>query len=125
MSCRAPRNGWIFVCIMPYNSNQNTSAKALKDALGCIDDLTMAAAEVAAIFHTYQVLVEETGVPADPQVIEECAQMFSSMNRMMLRQKADLQHLQMMKRSMAKSEKIVKDLRKNKAEKSNQAVAVA
>jgi len=31
----------------------------------------------------------------------------------------------MMKRSMAKSEKIVKDLRKNKAKKSNQAVAVA
>lgn len=111
---------------MSYSTNStNTSAKALKDALGCIDDLTMAAAEVAAIFHTYQVLVEETGVPADPQVIEECAQMFSSMNRMMLRQKADLQHLQMMKRSMAKSEKIVKDLRKNKAEKSNPAVAVA
>lgn len=106
-------------------ANSNTSAKSLKDALSCIDNLTEAAAEVAAIFHTYQVLVEETGVPADPQVIEECAQMFSSMNRMMLRQKADLQHLQMMKRSMAKSEKIVKDLRKNKAEKSNQAVAVA
>lgn len=111
--------------MLTANSNPNTSAKALKNALSCIDNLTEAAAEVAAIFHTYQVLVEETGIPADPQVIEECSQMFATMNRMMLRQKADLQHLQMMKRSMAKSEKIVKDLRKNKAEKSNQAVAVA
>lgn len=110
---------------MRYSNSTNTSAKALKGAIECIDDLTMAAAEVAAIFHTYQVLIEETGIPADPQVVEECSQMFSAMNRMMLRQKADLQHLQMMKRSMAKSEKIVKDLRKNKAEKSNQAVAVA
>lgn len=46
---------------MSYNSNPNTSAKSLKDALSCIDNLTEAAAEVAAIFHTYQVLVEETG----------------------------------------------------------------
>lgn len=107
------------------NSNPNTSAKALKDALGCIDDLTMAAAEVAAIFHTYQVLVEETGVPADPQVIEECAQMFSSMNRMMLRQKADLQHAYMMKKAMAKSDKLLKEIRKPKSEKQNQSVAVA
>ena len=110
---------------MLYTNSNNISAKALKGAIDCIDNLTMAAAEVSAIFHTYQVIVEETGMPADPQVIEECSQMFATMNRMMLRQKADLQHLQMMKRSMAKSEKIVKGMRKKKAEKSNQAVAVA
>lgn len=110
---------------MLYNSNPNTSAKSLKDALSCIDNLTEAAAEVAAIFHTYQVLVEETGIPADPQVIEECSQMFAVMNRMLLKDKADLQHAYMMKKSMAKSEKILKEVKKSKTGKSNQAVAVA
>lgn len=110
---------------MLYNSNPNTSAKALKNALECIENLTEAAAEVAAIFHTYQVIVEENDIPADPQVIEECSQMFATMNRMMLRQKADLQHVQMMKKSMAESDKLIKTMRKKKAEKSNQAVAVA
>lgn len=105
-------------------ANSNTSAKALKDALGCIDDLTMAAAEVAAIFHTYQVLIEQTGLPADPQVIEECSQMFATMNRMMLRQKADLQHLHMMQKSMAKSEKILRGSSR-KSKKSDKAAAVA
>lgn len=106
-------------------ANSNTSAKSLKDALSCIDNLTEAAAEVAAIFHTYQVLVEETGIPADPQVIEECSQMFAVMNRMLLKDKADLQHAYMMKKSMAKSEKILKEVKKSKTGKSNQAVAVA
>lgn len=105
-------------------ANSNTSAKALKDAMGCIDDLTMAAAEVAAIFHTYQVLIEQTGLPADPQVIEECSQMFATMNRMMLRQKADLQHLHMMQKSMAKSEKILRGSSR-KSKKSDKAAAVA
>lgn len=107
------------------NSNPNTSAKSLKKALECIENLTEAAAEVAAIFHTYQVIVEETGIPADPQVIEECSQMFATMNRMMLRQKADLQHVRMMKKSMAKSDRVLKNIKKKHAEKSNQAVAVA
>lgn len=105
-------------------ANSNTSAKALKDAMGCIDDLTMAAAEVAAIFHTYQVLIEQTGLPADPQAIEECSQMFATMNRMMLRQKADLQHLHMMQKSMAKSEKILRGSSR-KSKKSDKAAAVA
>ena len=46
---------------MSYTNSNNISAKALKGAIDCIDDLTMAAAEVSAIFHTYQVIVEETG----------------------------------------------------------------
>lgn len=106
-------------------ANSNTSAKSLKDALSCIDNLTEAAAEVAAIFHTYQVLVEETGIPADPQVIEECSQMFAVMNRMLLKDKADLQHAYMMKKAMAKSDKLLKEIRKPKSEKQNQSVAVA
>ena len=110
---------------MSYNSNTNTSAKSLKKALECIENLTEAAAEVAAIFHTYQVIVEETGIPADPQVIEECSQMFATMNRMMLRQKADLQHVRMMKKSMAKGDRVLKNIKKKHADKSNQAVAVA
>lgn len=109
---------------MRYSNSKNTSAKALKDALGCIDDLTMAAVEVAAIFHTYQVLIEQTGLPADPQVIEECSQMFATMNRMMLRQKADLQHLQMMQKSMAKSEKVLRNAG-SKNKKSNQTAVTA
>lgn len=109
---------------MHYTNEKKTSAKALKDAMGCIDDLTMAAAEVAAIFHTYQVLIEQTGLPADPQVIEECSQMFATMNRMMLRQKADLQHLHMMQKSMAKSEKILRGSSR-KSKKSDKAAAVA
>lgn len=109
---------------MHYTNEKKTSAKALKDAMGCIDDLTMAAAEVAAIFHTYQVLIEQTGLPADPQAIEECSQMFATMNRMMLRQKADLQHLQMMQKSMAKSEKILRGSSR-KSKKSDKAAAVA
>ena len=115
-----------FFYFMRYsNSNPNTSAKSLKKALECIENLTEAAAEVAAIFHTYQVIVEETGIPADPQVIEECSQMFTSMNRMLLHQKADLQHVRMMKKSMAKSDRVLKNIKKKHAEKSNQAVAVA
>ena len=110
---------------MSYNSNSNTSAKSLKKALECIENLTEAAAQVAAIFHTYQIIVEENDIPADPQVIEECSQMFATMNRMMLRQKADLQHVKMMKKTMAKSDKVIKAMRKKKAEKSHQAVAVA
>ena len=106
------------------NETTNTSVKALKNALSCIDNLTEAAAEAAAIFRTYQVLVEETGIPADSQVIEECSQMFATMNKMMLRQKADLQHVCMMKKSMAESEKLTHDMIR-KIKKSDKAVAVA
>lgn len=109
---------------MNYANSKNTSAKALKNAITCIDNLTEAAAEVAAIFHTYQVAIEDNGIPADPQVVEECSQMFATMNRMLLRQKADLQHIQMMRSSMAKSDKLIRQSRKA-AGKSNQAVAVA
>lgn len=109
------------------NESKNISAKTLKHAIDCIDNLTEAAAEVAAVFHTYQMIVEETGIPADPQMIEECSQMFATMNKMMLRQKADLQHLRMMQKSMAQGEKILKDLKdaRKKEQKSSQQVAVA
>ena len=110
---------------MSYTNSKKISTKMLKHALECIDNLTEAAAEVAAIFHTYQMIIEETGLPADPQVIEECSQMFSSMNRMMLHQKADLQHLGMLQKSMGKADKVLKDAKKRHAEKSKQAVAVA
>ena len=108
-------------------TNSNISAKSLKHAIDCIDNLTEAAAEVAAVFHTYQMIVEDNDIPADPQMIEECSQMFAAMNKMMLRQKADLQHIRMMQKSMAQGEKVLKDLKdaRKKAQKSNQQVAVA
>ena len=110
--------------VLEYLEN-TASVKSLKHAIDCIDNLIEAAAEVAAVFHTYQVIVEDTDLPSDTQIIEECSQMFATMNRMMLRQKADLQHVKMMKKTMAKSDKVIKAMRKKKAEKSNQAVAVA
>ena len=112
------------ISIMHYTNSNNISAKSLKNALECIDNLTEAAAEVAAIFHTYQAVIENGGLPADPQVVEECSQMFVSMNRMLLRQKADLQHIGMMQKSMAKAEKIINGTGRE-SKKSNQAVAVA
>ena len=96
--------------------NKRYSAKALKQSLGLLKDLTEAAAEVSAIFHTYQVLIEETGLPADPQAIEECAQIFQTVNRMMLKEQAELTHLLQMQSSMKKSDAIIKDFRKKKAE---------
>lgn len=101
---------------MRYNSNKRYSAKALKSTISMIQDLTEASAEVSAIFHTYQVMVEETGLPVDPQVMEECAQIFQTVNRMMLKEQAELTHLLQMQSSMKKSDAIIKDFRKKKAE---------
>ena len=97
-------------------NEKKISASALESALDCLDQLTNAAAQVAAIFHTYQVIVETTGLPVSSQSIEECSQMFSTMNLMMLREKADLQHKGMMQASMAKSDRLTKKLRQKKAE---------
>ena len=106
---------------MRYNNEKRYSAKALKQSLGLLKDLTEAAAEVSAIFHTYQVLIEETGLPADPQAIEECAQIFQTVNRMMLKEQAELTHILQMQNSMKKSDAIVKDFRKKKAEAESRA----
>lgn len=112
--------------MLTANSNTNTaSAKSLKYAIDCIDNLIEAAAEVAAVFHTYQVIVEDSDLPSDTQIIEECSQMFTVMNRMLLKDKANLQHAYMMKKAMAKSDKLLKEIRKPKSEKQNQSVAVA
>lgn len=97
------------------NSNKRYSAKALKQSLGLLKDLTEAAAEVSAIFHTYQVLIEETGLPADPQAIEECAQIFQTVNRMMLKEQAELRHQLQMQSSMKRSDECLKDFRKSMA----------
>ena len=51
--------------------------------------------------------------------------MFTVMNRMLLKDKANLQHAYMMKKAMAKSDKLLKEIRKPKSEKQNQSVAVA
>lgn len=96
--------------------NKKFSAKALKHSLGIIDELTAASAEVSAIFHTYQVFIEEAGLPADPQTIEECAQIFQTVNRMMLKEQAELKHLLQMQSSMKKSDAVIKDFRKKRAQ---------
>lgn len=100
---------------MLNNPNKRYSAKALKQSLRLLKDLTEAAAEVSAIFHTYQVLIEETGLPADPQAIEECAQIFQTVNRMMLKEQAELTHLLQMQSSMKRSDECLKDFRKSMA----------
>lgn len=94
------------------NSNEKKiSAKALKAALGIIKDLSEAAAEVSAIYHTYQVMVEETGIPADTQMMEECAQIFQTVNRMILKEQADLTHRLQMKAAMKRSDECLKEFR--------------
>ena len=94
------------------NSNEKKiSAKALKAALGIIKDLSEAAAEVSAIYHTYQVMVEETGIPADSQMMEECSQIFQTVNRMILKEQADLTHRLQMKAAMKRSDECLKEFR--------------
>lgn len=110
---------------MLYTNENTASAKSLKHAMTCVDNLIEAAAEVAAVFHTYQMIVEDTNIPSDAQIIEECSQMFAVMNRMLLKDKANLQHAYMMKKAMAKSDKLMKEIRQKKTEKQNQSVAVA
>ncbi len=39
---------------------------------------------------------DETGVPVDPQTLEECRRMLITMNRLMYRQLSDLKHRQML-----------------------------
>ena len=92
-------------------SNKRYSAKALKSTISMIQDLTEASAEVSAIFHTYQVMVEETGIPVDPQVMEECAQIFQTVNRMLLKEQAELRHQLQMKAAMKRSDECLKEFR--------------
>lgn len=98
---------------MRYNEKK-VSAKSLQIAFNAIDNLTEAAAEVAAIFHAYQIITEETGLPIDAQSLEEISQMFATVNRMVCRQKADLNHLKMMQDSMSRADEVKTDLRSRK-----------
>ena len=100
---------------MRFNNEKRYSAKALKQSLGLLKDLTEASAEVSAIFHTYQVMVEETGIPVDPQVMEECAQIFQTVSRMLLKEQAELRHQLQMQSSMKRSDECLKDFRKSMA----------
>ena len=102
------------------HNEKKVSAKALKLSLDCISELTEASAEISAIFHTYQTLVEETELPVDAQVLEECANMFQAMNLMLLKQQAEITHLKQMKASMKKSEKVIKDFKARKASRKPQ-----
>lgn len=94
---------------MLYNS-QNISASTLKKALECLNQLTKATADAAAIYRTYQLAVQATGIPLDPQVLSECTQMFTTMNRMMLGQKANIEHVQMMNEVMAESDSVLREM---------------
>lgn len=109
-----------FYIMLNSNKNQNISDKSLKLSLECISELTEASAEISAIFHTYQTLVEETELPVDAQVLEECANMFQAMNLMLLKQQAEITHLKQMKASMKKSEKVIKDFKARKASRKPQ-----
>lgn len=99
---------------MNYNEKK-ISAKALKAALGIVKELSEAAADVSAIYHTYQVMVEETGIPADTQMMEECAQIFQTVNRMILKEQADLTHRLQMKAAMKRSDECLKEFRQKMA----------
>ena len=96
---------------MRYNNEKRYSAKALKSTISMIQDLTEASAEVSAIFHTYQAMVEETGLPVDPQVMEECAQIFKTVSRMLLKEQAELRHQLQMQSSMKRSDECLKEFR--------------
>lgn len=107
--------GFLIFYVMLYNENKRFSAKALKTTISMIQDLTEASAEVSAIFHTYQVMVEETGMPVDPQIMEECAQIFQTVSRMLLREQADLKHQLQMQSSMKRSDECIKGFRQSMA----------
>lgn len=92
--CRA------FVIICCYMLNQhNTATTSLKGLVRCktaVKALIDETLSLSVAFDVFRTAADETGVPVDPQALEECRQMLITMNRLMYRQLSDLKHRQML-----------------------------
>lgn len=89
--------------------------KVAKENLG---DLIEGTAEIIGVFKALQQVAEDTGLPLDGQIMNDCEQMFISINRLLYEQDSKIKHLQMMQIAAEKASRTVGDLRRKHAGKS-------
>ncbi len=80
-------------------SQHNTATTSLKGLVRCktaVKALIDETLSLSVAFDVFRTAADETGVPVDPQALEECRQMLITMNRLMYRQLSDLKHRQML-----------------------------
>ena len=82
---------------MRYTNEITVSTKALKAAKESLGNLIDETGEIVAGFKALQEVAGITGLPLDGQIMNECEQMFITINRLLYEQQSKLKHLQMMK----------------------------
>ena len=103
---------------MTYTNEITVSTKALKAAKESLGDLIEGTGEIVTLFKMMQQIAEDTGIPLDAQLMNDCEQMFISINRLLYEQDSKLKHLQMMQIAAEKASRTVGELRRKLAGKS-------
>lgn len=95
---------------MTYTNNP-ISTKTLIAAKESLGELINGTAECVGVFKALQQVAEETGMPLDGQLMNECEQMFISINRLLYEQQSKLRHLQMMQIAAEKASRGVQQIK--------------
>lgn len=106
---------------MRYTNEITVSTKALKAAKESLGNLINETGEIVTGFKALQEVAEITGLPLDGQIMNECEQMFITINRLLYEQQSKLKHLQMMQVASEKASRTVADLRSRHARKAGKA----
>lgn len=93
-------------------ANETISTKVLHAAKQSLGELINGTAELFGAFKALQQVAEETGMPLDSQIMNDCEQMFITINRLMYEQKSRLQHMQMMQVAAEKAGSAVSSMRR-------------
>ena len=92
-------------------TNSTISTKMLKVAKENLGDLIEGTAEIIGVFKALQQVAEDTGLPLDGQIMNDCEQMFISINRLLYEQDSKIKHMQMMQIAAEKASLSVQYLR--------------
>ena len=111
MECNPQRQDFLLQLVM-HSTNSTISTKGLHAAKQSLGELINGTAEIVGAFKALQQVAEETGLPLDSQIMNDCEQMFITINRLMYEQKSRLQHMQMMQVAAEKAGSAVSSMRR-------------
>lgn len=92
-------------------ANETLSTKMPKVGKENLGDLIEGTAEIIGIFKALPQVAEETCLPLDGQIMNDCEQMFISINRLLYEQDSKIKHMQMTQIAAEKASQSVQYLR--------------
>ena len=119
--CKSTLKQEFFIYSVMTYTNKPVSTKVLHAAKEILGELINGTAEVVGAFKGLQQVAEETGLPLDSQIMNDCEQMFVTINRLMYEQQSRLRHLQMMQVAAEKASRTVTEIKARHARKAGKA----